>query len=105
MSSEYAIAIVTVSSKEEAAKIANILLTARLAACIQVMQIQSYYTWQDKINTDDEQLLLIKCKAADFEDLQQCISANHSYEVPEIIQIPITAGLPAYFQWIDTVTR
>lgn len=105
MSNEYAIAIVTVSSKEEAAKIANILLTARLAACIQVAQIQSYYTWQDKINIDDEQLLFIKCKVVDFADLQQCISANHSYEVPEIVQIPIMAGLPAYFQWIDTVTR
>jgi periplasmic divalent cation tolerance protein len=105
MSMIYSIVITTVGSKEEAEKIARTLLDLRLAACIQVSQIQSYYTWQGRVNVDDEQMLLIKCKQADFDDLQKCIKENHSYEVPEIIQIPITAGLPAYLQWISAVTR
>jgi periplasmic divalent cation tolerance protein len=78
MSTIYAIVMTTTSSKAEAETIAHALLAQRLAACIQVTQIQSYYTWKDSINVDDEQLLLIKCKQADFADLQECIKANHS---------------------------
>jgi periplasmic divalent cation tolerance protein len=104
MSEIYAIVITTASSKDEAEQIARALLAGRLAACIQVTQIQSYYTWKERVNVDDEQLLLIKCKQADFGDIQQCIIANHSYEVPEIVRIPIDAGLPAYLQWISAVT-
>jgi periplasmic divalent cation tolerance protein len=105
MSTMYAIVITTTSSKAEAESIARALLAQRLAACIQVTQIQSYYTWKENVNIDDEQLLLIKCKQADFADLQECIKANHSYEVPEIVQVPITAGLPDYLAWIGDVTR
>jgi periplasmic divalent cation tolerance protein len=101
MDNLYSIVLTTASSSEEAAKIAQMLLTAKLAACIQVNQIKSYYTWQGSINIDDEQLLLIKCKTQDFARIQQCIKENHSYEIPEIIQIPITDGSPEYFQWIN----
>lgn len=105
MSAIYSIVITTTISKAEAETIARALLELRLAACIQVTQIQSYYTWKESINVDEEQLLLIKCKQADFVAIQECIVANHSYEVPEIVQIPITDGLPQYLQWIGTVTR
>jgi periplasmic divalent cation tolerance protein len=105
MSTIYAIAMTTTSSKAEAEKIARALLAQRLAACVQVTQIQSYYTWNESVNVDDEQLLLIKCKEADFADLQECIKANHSYEVPEILLVPISTGLPEYFQWLNEVTR
>lgn len=104
MSTPYSIVITTTSSKQEAENIAHALLSQRLAACIQVTQIQSYYTWKGSVHVDDEQLLLIKSKQADFPEIQKCIQENHSYEVPEIIQLPITAGLPAYFQWIDRST-
>jgi periplasmic divalent cation tolerance protein len=105
MSTEYAIVITTTSSKPAAAKIAEALLAQRLAACIQVMPIQSYYHWQGRMQVEEEQQLVIKCKQADFADIQQCIIANHSYEIPEIIQLPIIAGAPAYLQWIGEVTR
>jgi periplasmic divalent cation tolerance protein len=101
----YSIVMTTTSSKEEAEQIARALLAQRLAACIQVTQIQSYYTWKGSLNIDDERLLIIKCKQADFDDIQDCIKTNHSYELPEIIQVPITAGLPGYLQWIGDVTR
>jgi periplasmic divalent cation tolerance protein len=105
MSSQYSVVITTAGSKEEAEKLANALLEQRLAACVQVTQIKSYYTWKGSVNVDDEQVLLIKCKRLDFADIQKCIKENHSYEVPEIIEIPITAGLPEYFNWISEVTR
>jgi periplasmic divalent cation tolerance protein len=104
MNNLYSIVITTTSSLEEAAKISQILLNAKLAACIQVNQIKSYYTWQGNINIDDEQQLLIKCKTQDFAKIQDCIKENHSYETPEIVQIPISAGLPEYLRWIDEVT-
>jgi periplasmic divalent cation tolerance protein len=105
MDTIYAIVTTTASSKEEADRIARALLERRLAACVQVSQVQSYYTWQENLNIDDEWLLVIKCKQADFADIQECIKINHSYEIPEIIQVPITAGLPDYLGWIDDVTR
>jgi periplasmic divalent cation tolerance protein len=100
----YSIVITTTNSSEEAAKIAEILLYSKLAACIQVHQIKSYYTWQCNINIDDEQQLIIKCKTQDFQKIQDCIKENHSYEIPEIIQIPISASLPEYLRWIEEVT-
>ncbi len=106
MDNLYSIALTTTSNPEEAAKIAQILLNAKLAACIQVNQIKSYYIWQGSINVDDEQQLLIKCKTQDFVKIQHCIKENHSYETPEIIQIPITDGSSEYFKWInDSVDR
>ena len=105
MDTIYAIVMTTVSSQEEANRIARALLAQRLAACVQVSQIQSYYTWQGSLNIDDERMLMIKCKQADFAAIQDCIKINHSYEIPEIVQIPITAGLPDYLGWIGEVTR
>jgi periplasmic divalent cation tolerance protein len=104
MSTPYSIVFTTVSSITEAEKIANILLSQQLAACIQVSQIKSFYTWQGQVKAEPEQLLTIKCQHQDFEAIQKCIKDNHSYEIPEIIQIPITAGLPEYLQWIASVT-
>jgi periplasmic divalent cation tolerance protein len=101
MDNLYSIVLTTTSNPEEAAKIAQVLLTAKLAACIQVNPIKSYYTWQGSINIDDEQQLLIKCKTQDFAKIQGCIKEYHSYETPEIIQIPIMNGSPEYFQWIN----
>jgi periplasmic divalent cation tolerance protein len=104
MDNSYSIVLTTTNNLEEATKITEVLLSSKLAACVQIHQIKSYYTWQGKINIDDEQQLIIKCKTHDFEKIQLCIQENHSYEIPEIIQIPISDGLPAYLQWIDQVT-
>jgi periplasmic divalent cation tolerance protein len=101
MNNLYSIVLTTASNPEEAAKIAQMLLNAKLAACIQVNQIKSYYTWQGSINIDEEQQLLIKCKTQDFARIQDCIKENHSYETPEIIQIPIIDGSLEYFHWIN----
>jgi periplasmic divalent cation tolerance protein len=100
----YAVILTTTSSLGEAEKIARALLAGKLAACVQVLPIKSYYPWQGQVQVDDEQLLLIKCRSADFEAIATCIRANHSYELPEIVQLPITNGLQDYLGWISQVT-
>ncbi|MFZ3384171.1 MAG: divalent-cation tolerance protein CutA [Candidatus Methanoperedens sp.] len=105
MNNNYSVVITTTGNKEDAEKIAKALLNEKLAACIQVTQIKSYYTWKGNVNIDDEHLLLVKCKASDYSEIEKCIKANHSYEIPEIILLPISTGLPAYLGWINEVTK
>mgnify|MGYP000848509353 FL=1 len=101
----FAIVISTAACSQEAEKIALALIRQKLAACVQVLPIKSYFTWQNKLNVENESLLLIKCKCSDYEEIEKCIKANHSYEVPEIIQVPIENGLGDYLNWIGQVTR
>ena len=102
---EYSIVITTAGSKDAAKKIANLLVEKRLAACVQMFPIESVYSWQGKICEDDEVTLFIKSKTALFDEISAAIKANHEYEVPEIIQIPIINGLPDYLKWIDGCTH
>ncbi len=102
---KFAIVITTAGSKEEADSLSKELLNRKLAACIQVGEINSYYTWQDKTCIDKEFQLLIKSKAADFTEIEKLIRSRHSYDVPEIIQIPITNGSREYLDWVAKETR
>ncbi|WP_299676206.1 divalent-cation tolerance protein CutA [uncultured Dokdonia sp.] len=104
MNDEYSIVLTTSDSDEETKKIANILLEKKLAACIQVSKIESYYTWENKINVDNENLLSIKSKKEDYLKIEKCIKEVHSYDVPEIVQIPIVNGAESYLSWINDVT-
>ena len=73
-----------------------------LAACVNIIEnISSTYRWQGKIESDREQLLIIKISATNYTKVQERILALHPYELPEIIAVPITAGLPAYLHWLD----
>jgi periplasmic divalent cation tolerance protein len=101
---EYAVVLTTTSSANQAEKIALALLEGRLAACVQVLPMKSFYPWQGQIQHDHEYLLLIKCKAANFEGIEACIKANHSYELPEVVQLPIMTGSQEYLCWISQVT-
>ena len=105
MDNEYSMVISTVADKESAKKIAKLLIESRLAACVKMLPIESVYTWQDKFCEEAETMLLIKSRTALFNEIKAAIKENHPYEVPEIIQISITAGLPEYLKWIDDNTR
>ena len=72
---------------------------------MQMLPIESVYLWQGKICDEKETVLLIKTKTDLFDKIKSVIKENHSYEVPEIIQIPITNGLPEYLKWIDECTK
>ena len=101
MNKEYSILISTFADKESAKSIAKLLVKRRLAACVQIFPIESVYLWKDEICEDNEIVLFIKSKSTLFDKISETIKENHSYEVPEIVQIPITDGLSEYLQWID----
>lgn len=102
---DYCMVITTCSGKDEAEKIIRHLLEEKLAACVQVFPIHSHYRWKGSIHEDDEIILLIKAMTVHYEEIEESIRRNHGYEVPEIIQVPITAGLDGYLNWIKDVSR
>ncbi len=102
---EYCIVITTCASQEDAEAIVRPLLDERIAACIQVIPIKSYYTWKGAISEDNELLLLIKAKSSLYKEIESSIRKSHKYEVPEIIQVPISGGVESYLNWIREVSR
>ncbi|MDR1890895.1 MAG: divalent-cation tolerance protein CutA [Puniceicoccales bacterium] len=105
MKSDYIIVLTTVGSKELAETLAKDIILERLAACVQIQQIESFYAWADKVEHGDEYLLTIKTRATLFEDLSQFILKNHDYKIPEIIQIPIMQGSKPYLEWLKAATK
>lgn len=101
----YGVVLVTTASEEEAEAIANGLVEAELAACVSFLPIQSIYIWQGKIHKEQEWQLLIKTDLAQFPTLEAKIRELHSYEVSEIIALPIIAGSQPYLQWISEQVR
>jgi len=91
----------TTPDRDSAFKIAKLLIEQKLAACVQMFPIESIYTWKGQVCQEKEIILLIKSKSSLFEQIKTLIKENHQYEVPEIIQIPITDGLPEYIKWIN----
>ncbi len=97
----YGVVLVTASSQQEGEAIAQALVEAEMAACVTLMPVHSIYTWQGKVNSEPEWQLLIKTDLTHFPVLEKKIRELHSYEVPEIIALPILAGSEAYLQWIS----
>ncbi|NJK27484.1 MAG: divalent-cation tolerance protein CutA [Coleofasciculaceae cyanobacterium SM2_3_26] len=97
---QYGLILVTAGSQTEAETIAKTLVEAKLAACVSVFPIRSVYTWKAEIQTDEEWQLLIKTNLEKFPELEQKIQEIHSYEVPEILALPILQGSTAYLQWL-----
>ncbi len=103
--SEYSIIMTTVANREEARTLAGGLVREGLAACVQLTDIESFYTWQGEVHQDPEVLLLIKTREALYPAVEAYLREHHPYEVPEIVQVPITAGSSAYLGWVDEVTK
>lgn len=89
----YGIVLVTAGSQEEANAIAHALVQARLAACVNITPIHSIYTWQNTVHQDEEWQLIIKTDLAQFAGLETKVREIHSYEVPEIIALPLVQVL------------
>ena len=99
--SAYLVLLVTVSDSEEAHKIAGELLNRRKAACVNIVPgISSLFWWQDKLDSAQENLLIIKTKAAVLDEIVRLIKEIHSYSVPEIIALPIVGGNQDYLEWV-----
>ncbi|HWM60648.1 MAG TPA: divalent-cation tolerance protein CutA [Rhizomicrobium sp.] len=101
---DYGMLLTTVPSREEAAKIANLLIDEKLAACVQLLPIESFYVWDGKTQNAAETLLLVKTRSALFDATIAKIKSVHSTSVPEIVAMPFAAGFAGYFRWIDEVT-
>jgi periplasmic divalent cation tolerance protein len=105
MADSFCVILTTVGNHEEAGLIAEALISRRLAACVQVTDIASTYRWNGKVTRDDECLLLIKTAAHLYKHVETAILELHTYEVPEIVELPIVQGLDRYLSWIDESTR
>jgi periplasmic divalent cation tolerance protein len=102
----YGVVFITTSSKKEAEEIAEALVSSGVAACANIIaDIKSVFMWRGKKQTCRESLLIIKTKANKFGQLKKKVKKIHSYEVPEIIFLPIVKGDARYLNWIKEVVR
>ena len=102
--SDYCVISTTTDSKENADAITQLLLDKKLIACVQSTTIQSAYRWQGKIIKSEEILLQMKTKKSLFEKIQTEIEQLHTYDVPEIIMVPLAGANVPYLQWIEEET-
>ena len=92
----------TCASDEEAERLARSLLEARLAACVNVVPgVRSFYRWQGVVEDASERLLIIKTSRSLFSPVRSAIEKAHSYEIPEIIALPVVDGAANYLRWLD----
>ncbi|MGB1581631.1 MAG: divalent-cation tolerance protein CutA [Nevskiales bacterium] len=92
----------TCPDQNVAAQIARQLVADKLAACVNILPgISSVYEWQGEVCQDEEVQLIIKTTHQAFDSLSQAIVAAHPYELPEVIAVPVKAGLPAYLDWLN----
>ncbi|MBV9996065.1 MAG: divalent-cation tolerance protein CutA [Caulobacteraceae bacterium] len=100
----YAVMMATAADRGEAERLARLLVEGRMAACVQLLPIESFYLWRERLERGAEILLLVKTRRELVEPAMAALKAAHAYETPEIIALPIDNGLPDYLAWIDGVT-
>lgn len=102
----YQLVLTTCSDSKSAETVAQTLVGERLAACVNVLPpMRSIYRWRGQVESAEEQLLVIKSRVADYPAIQRRLGELHAYELPEIIAVPIGAGLPAYLAWLEDPER
>jgi len=101
MPDSYCMILTTTPNHDEADQLAELLVSRRLAACVQISQVASCYRWQGRVIQEAECLLFIKTAARLYPDVEAAILEKHSYEIPEIVQLPIAQGLGRYLGWIE----
>ncbi|MEI8032088.1 MAG: divalent-cation tolerance protein CutA [Chlorobiaceae bacterium] len=104
MQTLYCMVITTLPDREEAERLAEGILSNRLAACVQMAGVRSFFLWDGSLQKEDEVVLSIKTTEARYSELEAYIAEYHSYDVPEIIKLPVTGGLPGYLDWVGAST-
>lgn len=103
---DYQLVITTCPDDELAKSLATALVGEGLAACVNILpSVRSIYRWQGRIESAEERLLIIKSRVEDYPAVERRITALHSYELPEVIAVPIVNGLPAYLAWLENPDR
>ena len=104
--SKYLVVFITVGNPEEGRKIGDALVGRRKAACVNIVpQINSIFRWEDRIEKEEESLLIVKTRAGLFSDVVKLVKSIHSYYVPEIIALPIVDGNEEYLKWLGEETE
>jgi len=97
---------ITAGSPDEARRIAELLVNKKKAACVNIVaDVDSLFRWKGKVGWARESLLLVKTRAALLPEIISLVKEAHSYEVPEIIALPIAGGSEDYLQWLDAATQ
>ena len=97
------VVLMTAGSQEEASRLAEMLVGAHLAACVQIMpQMESIYRWKGEVHREPEILLLAKTTAACFDELEREVRALHTYDTPEIVAVPVSHVSAPYLEWLMT---
>ncbi|MFH1263583.1 MAG: divalent-cation tolerance protein CutA [Pseudomonadota bacterium] len=95
----------TVGNQTNALKIARALLSARAAACVNMVRgLRSIYRWKGRIQNDAEVLLIVKTTVKKLPDVEKIIRKTHTYEVPEIVSLPLDRGSERYLRWVEQET-
>jgi periplasmic divalent cation tolerance protein len=102
---EYFIVYVTTESKSEAEALAESLVKDRLVACVNYLPVNSVYTWNSRLEHSSEYLLICKTTKARLKDVESRITAEHSYECPEVISVKIHDGSRDYLKWVEDSTK
>jgi len=99
------IVITNAPDRDVALRLAHALVERKLAACVNILSpCTSVYRWQGTLETAAEVPLLIKTRAALYDDVEAAIKSLHPYDLPEIIAVPVARGLPGYLEWLNTPT-
>lgn len=102
----YIVILVTAPNKKEAGRIAQALIKSKVAACVNIMdKVLSLFRWEGKVDSAQEALLVIKTTKAKLPVVIKTVKSRHSYQVPEIIALPIIGGDKAYLKWINDSLR
>jgi periplasmic divalent cation tolerance protein len=101
---EQGVLLTALPSQEDARRLARMLVEEKLAACVQLLPIESFCRWEGKVQHEGEFLLLVKTRTTLFEPAIAAIKAAHPYSVPEIVGWPFSAGHQPYLDWINDVT-
>lgn len=103
MPNDFLLVLCSFSDIAEAKSCAKELVKQNLAGCVNVIkEVTSFYQWDGELKEDSECLLVIKTTRVNYENVELFLKANHSYDVPEIIAVPITQGSEAYLNWLDS---
>lgn len=100
MEPAFCIVMTSIGTEDEAEALAQAIVEARLAACVQVQRVRSLYIWQDALHREPEWVLHIKTLDARYAVLEAFIRERHSYQTPEIVRVPISAGSADYLDWL-----
>jgi len=104
--SPYIVLLITTATAEEAQRISRVLLEQRKVACVNIVpRVDSLFWWQDKLDSADESLLIAKTKASLLSEIVSLVKELHSYDIPEIIALPIIGGNQDYLEWIQKEVR